>query len=258
MTDSRQGDGGPHDVLSPDGTFAASWLRDRTPVPLPAGGRIDAALARRITAGCGTVGATHVVATPSGARPHTTLAGVPLHPPLLLRTPDAQGAVLFPAPGYALIAGSAAFMASAVAEGADAARAAFARYARALSSRHPHLRAVAAAHPPRHHCWSRLDAVPPSTATARHIALLEAFAEGTCAAPEFARGWWSARAASRAEDRRVHGALARLFDEVFMLLEQYAPDPALAEPEDLDDTALRTAVTTAWASFRTPPLANVG
>ncbi|MDX2291169.1 MULTISPECIES: colicin immunity domain-containing protein [Streptomyces] len=256
MTDSQKGDGGPDDVLAPDGTFATSWLRGRPPVPLPAGGRIDAMLARRITAACRTVGATHVLATPPSARPHGPLEGAPLRPPLLLRTPDAQGAVLFPAAGYALIAGSAAFMASAVAEGADAARAAFARYARALSSRHPHLRDVAAAHPPRHPSRSRLDAVPPSTATARHIALLEAFAEGTCAAPEFARGWWSARAASRTEDQRVHGALARLFDEVFMLLEQYAPDPALAEPEDLDDTALRTAVTTAWTSFRTPPPAN--
>jgi hypothetical protein len=64
-----------------------------------------------------------------------------LRPPVLLRTPDAQGVVLFSEGGCALIAGTTAFMASAVSEGTDTARARFGRYARGAPGTSPLARA---------------------------------------------------------------------------------------------------------------------
>lgn len=202
-------------VLGPDGTFTSSWLRERTVAPMPVRARLDAALARRIEAGCRAVGAPHLLATsladvpgvPSRVPADADLTG--LRPPVQLRTPDAQGAVLFPEEGYALIAGTTAFMASAVSEGTDTARARFGRYARALLERHPSLAPVAASHPPGDRAWSRLGDVDPVSATAQQLALLEAFTEaGTCGAPEFAHGWWEAggpprRTGSGSEARSV-------------------------------------------------------
>ncbi len=141
-------------------------------------------------------------------------------------------------------------MAAAVSEGIDAARARFGRYARALSERHPSLSAVAAAHPPGHRAWSHLGDVEPASAAARQLALLEAFTDGACGAPGFAHGWWEARRAFQANGERVQGALDTLFDQVFMILEDCSVDPGLAEPGDLDDAELRTAVRAAWDAFR--------
>ncbi|WP_432056834.1 hypothetical protein [Streptomyces sp. bgisy022] len=170
---------------------------------------------------------------------------------MLLRTPDAQGAVLFREEGCALIAGTTAFMASAVSEGTDTARARFGRYARTLLERHPSLASVAASHPPGHRAWSRLGDVDPAGATAQQLALLEAFTEaGTCSAAEFAHGWWEARRVSRTNGERARGALGDLLDEVFMFLEDYEVDPDLTEPGDLDDAGLRTAVRATWEAFR--------
>ncbi|GGT77677.1 hypothetical protein [Streptomyces althioticus] len=139
----------------------------------------------------------------------------------MLRTPDAQGVVLFSEGGCALIAGTTAFMASAVSEGTDTARARFGRYARTLLERHPSPAPVAACHPPGHRAWSRLGDVDPAGATAQQLALLEAFNEaGTCSAPDFAHGWREARRASQANGERVRGALGDLLDEVFMILEE--------------------------------------
>lgn len=225
--------------------------------PIPVGPRIDRALAHRISAAFRAVGVPHILVTDLTDSP-TATTRLPadadctgLRPPLLLRTPEApQGAVFYPEAGYALIAGTAAFMAAAVPEGADAARAHFGRYARSLAERHPALATVAAAHPPDHRAWSRPEDVDPSSAAARQLALLDAFANGTCGAPEFARGWWEARRASQADGERIRGMLGDLFDRVFMILEDYSVDPAFAEPGDVDDTALRTAVSAAWTAFR--------
>jgi hypothetical protein len=220
------------------------------------GAQIDAALARRITAGCRAVGASHILATSLAGNPGAT-SRLPadadctgIRPPILLRTPDTQGAVLFPEEGYALIAGTAAFMAAAVNEGTDTTRARFGRHARALLERHPSLAAVAASHPPGHRAWSHPGDVDPASAAARQLTLLDVFADGTCSAPDFAHGWWAARRASQANGERVQGALEDLFDQVFMILEDYSVDPELAEPGDLDDTGLQTAVRAAREAFR--------
>jgi len=58
------------------------------------------------------------------------------------------------------------------------------------------------------------------------------------------------RRASQTYGERVRGALGDLLDEVFMILEEYSVDPDLAEPGDLDDAGLRTAVRATWEAFR--------
>ncbi|OIJ68600.1 hypothetical protein [Streptomyces mangrovisoli] len=245
-------------VLDADGSFASAWLRGKTVAPVAAGARIDAALARRIMAGFHAVAAAYVVATdlsdPSGATSRLPADADPTGtpPPVLLRTLDARGAVLFPEAGYALAAGDSAFMGAALGEGADAARARFGRYARSVLAQHPSVAAVAASHPPAHRAWSRPDDVDPDSATARQLALLDAFADGRCGAPDFAHGWWEARRASQARGERIRGALGDLFDQVFMTLEDYAVDPAFAEPGDLDDAGLQAAVRAAWEEFHRP------
>ncbi|MEU7556273.1 hypothetical protein AB0B01_28775 [Streptomyces sp. NPDC044571] len=261
MTNSEHDDASDlQSVLGSNGAFAPSWLRDKSVIPVPAGAQLDAALARRIAAGCHAVGAPYVLATKlahgpgalvgTTSRLSTDATGTDIHPPFMLRTPDLQGAVFFPQSGYALIAGTAAFMAAAVAEGPDTARARFGRYARALSDRHPALSVVAAEYEPQHRAWSHLDDIDPASAAARQVALLDAFTDGTCGAPDFAHGWWEARRASQASGERVQGALGDFFDQVFMILEDYSVDPEFAEPGDLDDAGLEAAVRTAWNAFR--------
>lgn len=173
-----------------------------------------------------------------------------IHPPRLLWTPALQGAVLFPEAGYALIAGSAGFIAATVGESVDTARTRFGRYARRLSERHPALPSVAATYPPKHPAWSSPEDVDPESAAARQLALLDAFTDGTSSAPDFAHDWWEARRASLADGERVQGPLGDLFDRVFMLLEDYSVGPDIREPGDLDDAELRTAMSEAWDTFR--------
>ncbi|MEU7026460.1 hypothetical protein AB0A60_07160 [Streptomyces sp. NPDC046275] len=123
------------------------------------GSRLDAALARRIAAGCRAAG----VDVPGGDK----LVGV--RPPWALSTPNGEGSVRFPEPGYALNSGTPRFMAAAVPEGAAEARARFSRYARTLARRLPHLLAVAAAHP---------TTPAPEDGTARQLALIRASGSG--------------------------------------------------------------------------------
>jgi hypothetical protein len=133
-------------------------------------------------------------------------------------------------------------MSAAVGEGVDAARARFTRHARALADRCPSLAAVAAAHPSAHRAWSHPAEVDPHSAAARRLALLYAFIRGSCSAPDFARGWWEEQRSSQAKGERLRGPLEELFDRVFMILEDYAIAPELAESGDLSDTELRAAV----------------
>ncbi|RSS84604.1 hypothetical protein EF919_38630 [Streptomyces sp. WAC02707] len=217
---------------------------DALVAPIPAGPRPNPSLWLRLTAGCRAVGATELLYEPEGTPPSRLPLTPPppedIHPPCVLRTPDGQGVVRFPAPGYALIGGTARFMAAAVAEGTDEARARFARHAR----RHPDpaLTTVATAHPPGHRAWSAPSAVAPDSAAARQLRLLADFTSGRITAPAFALAWHPARRASRANGERLRSPLSDLFDGVFVLLEDYTPDPSLREPGDLSDTELLTAV----------------
>lgn len=247
-------------VLGDDCAFTSSWLRGKSVAPVPAGAQLDAALSRRIEAGCRATGAAHILLTDlsekAGARTVPTSPFPPdpsrpaIRPPTLLATPDLRGAVLFRQAGYALIAGTADFMAAAVAEGIDTARSRFGRYARTLAHRHPELPTVAAAYPPAHTAWSHVADIDPASAAARQLALLGELTDGTRSAPDFAREWWEARRTSQANGERVRGPVADLFDRVFMILEDYSIDPDLSEPGDLSDAELRDAVSEAWDGFR--------
>ncbi|MDH6228265.1 hypothetical protein M2169_005235 [Streptomyces sp. MJP52] len=132
-------------------------------------------------------------------------------------------------------------------EGADTARALSGRRAEAVFGSRPGL---PAAPPPRNRAWSRPEDVTSDSAAARLLALLDAFAQGSCTAPEFARGWWENRRISQANGERIREPLADLFDHVFLTLEDYAIEPDLAEPGDLDDADLREAVVRSWTAFR--------
>ncbi|QYX77778.1 colicin immunity domain-containing protein [Streptomyces akebiae] len=250
------------DVLDRDGSLASSWLRGKSVTPVPVGPHMDAALTRRVAAGCRAVGASHVVCAnlPSGSsQTATTTLRLPIDsghdaitPPSVMYTPDRQGVVLFREAGYALIAGSDSFMAAAVREGVDTARARFGRHARKLSACHPTLTTVSAAYPSARGAWSDPADVPLGSAAAQLLALLDKFVGGTCSAPEFAHGWWEARRASRANGERIQGPLADLFDRVFMTLEDYSVDPELWEPGELTDSELKTAIQEIGNTFHHP------
>ncbi|MGW1928846.1 colicin immunity domain-containing protein [Streptomyces sp. NPDC001919] len=236
-------------MLGPDGGFTEAWLVGKSVAPFPAGSRLDAAVMRRIEAGCRAVGTSYMLDTSAAALAHDTSgtqqssrtaeAGLAaLSPPAALYTPDLQGAVLFPEPGYVLIAGTGAFLTGAVSEGVDTARARFGRYARAMNKRWPHLQQIATSYPPAHRAWSRPEDVAPGTATGRLMSLLSAFARGSCTAAVFASGWWEARRAAESQGERTSGDVAELLDRVFMVLEDYTADPALREPGDLTDSEL--------------------
>ncbi|MEU3557833.1 hypothetical protein [Streptomyces fragilis] len=243
------GAGDPTAVLGADGALAPSWLRDRQLAPVPMGSAVDAPSARRLAAGCRAVGASHLVRVDpatGAAFPLDVGGAAGLTPPCLVLTPGREGALLFPGPGHAFVAGTAPFMAAAVAEGTDAARARFARYARALSDRWPRLSEVAAAHPPRHRAWAGPQDVDPASAVARMLTLIRGFARGGCPAAEFAAGWREAHRAARRDGERTVEPLTGLLDRVFMLLEDYADAPGPVEPGELDDAALRAGVAEAW------------
>ncbi|WP_286252784.1 colicin immunity domain-containing protein [Streptomyces graminofaciens] len=257
----RERPGNSTPVLGPDGTFSSPWLRGKSIAPVPAGSHVDAALTRRIAAGCRAVGAPHVLCVDLASSTRTDPADKAvqfpigsgygnIRPPSVFYTPDRQGGVLFQESGYALVAGTDAFMAAAVGEGVDAARARFSRYARTLSDRHPGLTAVATAHPPARRAWAYPADVSPGSEVGRQLSLLNEFTDGTRSAPEFARDWWEARRASQANGERIQAPLSDLFDQVFMMLEDYAVDPDLREPGDLTDAEIQAAVREIWDPFR--------
>ncbi|MEU4110410.1 hypothetical protein [Streptomyces sp. NPDC027717] len=238
-------------LLTPDGNLAPAWLKGKSVTPLHVGERLDATQAARLTAGARAIGATHLLYASLGEEdPAVTTRETPADaatlPHTFIWTPDRQGAVLFPAPGYALLAGTEPFMATAVPEGTDEARARFTRYARKRAAIRPELLAVAAKYSPAHTAWSHPADVAPNTAAGHQLQLLRDFTNGTVPATDFAHIWWQARRASRSNGERLRGPLAELFDRVFMLLEDYEVDPQLAEPTDLSATELHAAVTEAY------------
>ncbi|MFE0348644.1 hypothetical protein [Streptomyces griseoluteus] len=78
--------------------------------PLAVGGRLGAILADRVTAGRRSTGATHLRYASLGMDPVVTTRAIPAdastRPQALLWTPDRRGALLFPAPGHVLLAGT--------------------------------------------------------------------------------------------------------------------------------------------------------
>ncbi len=249
---SEGGAGDAAGVLDGQGNYSEQWLSggDKKIVPVPAGSRTDGSLVRRITQGCRTAGADAVLvmhpsagaAAPADSLPPADPGLVALPPPLLLATANLEGAVLFARPGYALIAGTSAFLAGAAPEGVDQGRARFARYARAAERRWPGLEAAARSFPPGHVAWKHPEDVPVDTATGRQLALMRDVAAGRCTGAEFAVGWLDARRRSQQRGERVRDPLEALLDRVFSLLEDYSVDPRFKESDDLSDDELKDAV----------------
>ncbi|MFF3691666.1 hypothetical protein [Streptomyces sp. NPDC002187] len=239
-------------VLDENSRYDEKWLSQgaKRIVPVPTGSRTDDSLVRRLAEGCRTAGVDAVLAVdprtgsaacadrPAPADPR--LLGMP--PPLLLVAADLTGAILFPAPGYALVAGTSAFLAGAAPEGVDQGRARFARYARATAGKWSDLESTARSFPPAHIAWKRPGDVPEGTATARQLTLMRDFATDRCTGAEFAVGWLDARRHSQQRDERVRDPLETLLDRVFSLLEDYSIDPEFTGPDDLSDEELRKAV----------------
>jgi hypothetical protein len=248
-------------VVSNRTEFSLTWLQGKSVAPVPVGQHIDAALTRRIASGCRAVGATHILweslAAAANIATCNALKKIPIDsgheeiiPPSVICIPGGEGAVLYREASYALIAGNGRFMTTAVGEGVDMARARFARYAHAVSSRHPTLTAVARAYPPTHTAWSPPADIAPDSGAARQLALLDQFADGVWSSPDFAHDWWDARRTSQANGERLKAPLADLFDRVFMILEDYAADPDFREPGDLTDEELYAAIRELSDAFR--------
>ncbi|MFJ9028599.1 hypothetical protein ACIRQP_08745 [Streptomyces sp. NPDC102274] len=219
-------------------------------VPVPVGTHVDHALVRRITEGCrtgGTDGVRVIGAEPSADPPIRTRRLAPLGaiesemiglaPPVLLAAGDLRGTVLFPEPGYALVAGTPQFLRGAAPERVDEGRVCFAGYARAVEGRLPILRSVAQSLPPRYIAWSRARDIRPETGAAQQLGLMHTFVAGECAGPDFARGWLAARRLSQDNGERLRDPLTKALDGVFCLLKDYSIDPDLKDPETCRTTS---------------------
>ncbi|WP_329021524.1 colicin immunity domain-containing protein [Streptomyces sp. NBC_00690] len=243
------------EVLSSRGEFPEDWLSrgSKSIVPVAAGKQMDQALLQRIVKGCQSqrVDDILIAAVEEGLikRPRRLSglgsAAVSLEggsPPILLAPSDLSGAILFPQPGYALVAGTSQFLLGAAPEGIDAGRARFARYARAAGRKYPALQGVAKSLPVRHFAWSRVKDLPAGTSAYRQVELMRAFVAGNSTASDFARAWLDARRLSQNSGERLRAPIVTALDHVFSLLEDFAIDPTLQEPGDLTDSELRQGV----------------
>jgi hypothetical protein len=147
-----------------------------------------------------------------------------------------DGAVLVTTQGYGLTGGTPDFVREHVPEGANEARARFARYARRTGS--AALADIAAEFPPTQDSWSKPADVAPGSAVAEQLELMRSFADGQTPPADFARRWLAARRRSLNDGERTRPPLAEILDRMFYALDDYAIDPSLHEPGDLTDEQL--------------------
>lgn len=245
-------------------SFREAWLAegDKQVVPLvvpatPEGG--DARLARRLSSGARGTGHDHVIACcPDTGRPGIRTVRVPADPEGMLRglramrprgeswlagLPDRSAALLVTDRGYALLAGGDAVLRLCVPEGHDRAVIDFKRYVRHLGDRaDPAMAEAAGAFRIRQTAWASRSEPTAGSGTAEQVSLMEQFAAARISGPVFARSWYAARRRSQDRRERLRAEFERVLDGVFHALEEYAADPALTEPGDLDDDGLRAAV----------------
>ncbi len=160
---------------------------------------------------------------------------------ILLTTPELDGALLVTDEGYSLIAGTPEFLAAAVPWGVDRARNRFGSEAGRLREVFPGLPGVAARLEATRPVIASPGDVDPCSVLAGQIRLMEAFASGEVAAPDFARRWLAARRA-RPREELLGEDFERLLLEVFYLLDDYVIDPELRESGDPTDDDLLKGV----------------
>ncbi|NBE54764.1 colicin immunity domain-containing protein [Streptomyces boluensis] len=162
--------------------------------------------------------------------------------PLLIALPDLSGALLVTHEGYALLAGTDAFLDHSVPEGTDKAIVDFRRYAARTGRRNPTLRAVADAFRPSEWAWASTSQVAPESATANQLSLMEAFTADGISAEDFARSWLAARREAMHRHERLRDPLSAILDQVFYALDEYVIDPGLRDADDMTDEQLRQIV----------------
>lgn len=244
-------------LLSGPDAYCKDWLSedDKLVSPIPADMETDASIGRRLTAGCRAAGATYIhVASLDNDRSNDSLTGHALSPqgleseltglhfPCLIAPSNFAGALLFPEPGYALLAGDQRFLSGVLPEGVDKARAQFSRYAQRVAGSRPQVEEIAREFTPREAAWRSPKDVGTHTSTALQISLLRSLVTGEVSGPQFAQEWLEARRAAMNAGERVIDPLASLLDEVFATLEDYSIDPNLWEPGDLTDSDLTARI----------------
>ncbi|MDX3194104.1 hypothetical protein PV458_37400 [Streptomyces sp. MN03-5084-2B] len=220
--------------------------------PLIALSDVDYPLLCRFQAGGRVAGAREVLRYRRGAVPvklpldrlTPELAGPG---PVVLALPGA-GAVQVTGLGYALLAGTPRFLAGALPDGVDDARARFARVARRLAR--PELVAVAERFPPLARIVLLPDDAAPGSGVAEQLAVMAAFVRGELSGSEFGRRWHDARRRAKECDERTGDTVGYALGEVFFLLEDYPIDPLLREPGDLTDEELTDGVRAALEVVR--------
>jgi hypothetical protein len=251
-------------LLADQVSFRKAWLAegDKQVVPLigpatPGGG--EARLARRLSSGARGTGHDHVIACcPGAGRPGVRTVRVPADPEGILRglramrprgenwlagLPDRSAALLVTDRGYALVAGGEAVLRLCVPEGHDRAVIDFKRYVRHLGDRaDPAMAEAAGAFRIRQTAWASKREPTAGSGTAEQVSLREQFAGARISGPVFARSWHAARRRSHDRRERLRAEFERVLDGVFHALEDYAAEPALSEPGDLDDDGLRAVV----------------
>ncbi|WP_431910694.1 hypothetical protein, partial [Amycolatopsis thermoflava] len=234
-------------LLTADGRwFSAAWLHSTAIVPFATPFGADDQVLERFRDGARAVGAASVFVLPLGdERPW--VVGIDEDPlgvrgEVLLAVPNWDGALLIADARYSLLAGTAEFLAAAVPWGVDRSRARFGRDARRLAEVYPELLEVAARLPPARPVLASPRDVEPGSALAEQVRLMESFAEGSIAAPDFARAWPAARRRRPHPKELLDEPFERLLAEVFFLLEDYVTDPGLRDPGDLTDEGLRHGV----------------
>lgn len=244
-------------LLSSPAEFDDGWLgrEGRRQAPVPAGPGTYRNLAERMAAGARTAGAgTVLVASldPVAARlPARREAAdvdrlgsvVETDEATLLCVADLSGAVLLvPGDRYALVAGDAGFLAGALPEGVDTARARFSGYARRIGSGRPAVAGVAARFGDFQRVWRTAGDVPADSHVGHQLGLMRTFSTRKVSAEDFARGWLDERRRSLDVHERIGDGLARAMENVFYALEDFAIDPSLRDEDDLTPEQLRAAV----------------
>lgn len=235
--------------------FAPQWLAagEKKIVPLPVSTN-DVSPLTTYTVACRLAGHVEVLALP--ADPDRACEEVLVLPaenlsadwaenvpaPCLLTTLDRSSALLATGSGYGLLAGASGFLALVLPGGIEEALVDFGRYARRASRHQSALASVAAKFPGRKITRRTRVDLDPAVGAGRQVRLMVEFAAGEIEGAAFSAEWMSARRESLDSGERLGDQMSVALDGVFYALEQYAYDPAFAEPGDISTEELRDAI----------------
>ncbi|MFI9719716.1 colicin immunity domain-containing protein [Streptomyces sp. NPDC052396] len=248
-------------------SFRPEWLAEgpkkAAPLASPQPG-INRHLAQRLASGARHTGHTYLLAARL-ANEDAEASVLQIHPDpdslltqlpcqkgnFLLTLPDLSGALLVTGRPYAVIAGTQQFLLHALPEGVEQAVANFHRYARRIGPKDPEVAEASKLFRLHQQAWASGSEVTAGSATAEQLSLMESFAHGTMNGPDFATSWLAARRRALATKERLRTSLESILNDVFYALDNYAPDPALRQADDLTDDQLKSVVHNALAMLDT-------